>query len=1404
MPFPADPGPDALQVARAMALLWAPAGQARVVDVLGAAGWKTSGGARFDRTRVKQAITALREHGWMRPWDERLGAPHELTDEARILMYREILEVHSKSKLLAALCEAFKVEADALRDPWRWPLDDWQATVAVVRLELLGGASDEDIARMLTPINQYLSWDHICQRACLEAFAPDLFMRIAPDFRRHILLDVLRGATTSFDVTRLELFTWTVAACEEDPFEFSQAVCERVAEILLLQGKRVQAVHLASLLEVEDYTRDEEDDDYLDVKEGLGEAIRAGIHAQDGEWAKAQKSFELALKQKRAFYETRTRVMDPSLSWLYVLSLLAQNTPKHLEKARKFAVAESGTRKPTYILGWHLWVRAVDIRMGREQADPDAFHRGAVSGATGLDGLWSCVLRVWLGRQTFAGLAAADMGPSTEDLVGRLAALGFTWLAELVQTCEEVYNGAAPPPGFFARGEDEHWRTVLGALRAVSGDGSGPSAKKTGKMRLIWSITLDDWDQIEAITPMEQTRGKRGWLKPKKIPLSRLVRATGLEPEDAGVARALRKEPGYTSRYRMDIAAAAVELIGHPRVFLAEDPSRLVEVVRGAASLDVVRRDWGFELIMEPEPDSEDLEYEYDYYNKTTQEERKEQEALRFLAVQRESDSRIRIVEFTPAQRRVAKLLEGALSVPHDQEEELQTTLQALSKHFQIQSDHVVPAQQVDTESRLRAELSPMGDGLMFRLVAAPLGPEGPRLTPGLGRTRLMATVEDQQLGTERDLAAERRHVDEVTRAVGFLPPPAADDPVLEWTVEDPELALALLELLPPISGISALDWPRGKPVHVIPVGHAQVTARITTKKDWFQLDGEIAVSEGLVLTFAALLEAGGGKSRFIPMGDGVYAALSRELHERAVELVSIAEARGDGAAVPQAAAAWLEELLQGTDAKWDRAFAARVKRLREAREWVPAVPATLLTPLRPYQEDGFVWAMRLAKAGFGACLADDMGLGKTIQALGVMLSRAADGPALVVAPTSVCGNWLAEMRRFSPSLEPIDFSTSDRNKCVEDAGPGDVVVLSYTMMLQEKDLLGTRSWTTLVADEAQAVKNPAAKRSKALFGLEAGFRMALSGTPIENRLSELWSIMKFCNPGLLATARVFSKRFGVPIERDQDREAQRRLKRLIAPFVLRRTKAEVLHDLPPRTELMLSVSADPAEAAHYEAIRREAVAEAERVAAGGEAGGGRFHILSLLMKLRRAACDPRLVTPTYPDRGAKVQAFGELAAELVANGHKALVFSQFVDFLKLLAEPLKEAGIRYEYLDGSTPSAERTRRVAAFQGGSAELFLISLKAGGFGLNLTAADYVVITDPWWNPAAEDQAMGRAHRIGQARPVTAYRLVREATLEERIIEMHHEKRALAEGILSEADSGASIPDPAELIALMRGD
>jgi SNF2 family DNA or RNA helicase len=500
------------------------------------------------------------------------------------------------------------------------------------------------------------------------------------------------------------------------------------------------------------------------------------------------------------------------------------------------------------------------------------------------------------------------------------------------------------------------------------------------------------------------------------------------------------------------------------------------------------------------------------------------------------------------------------------------------------------------------------------------------------------------------------------------------------------------------------------------------------------------------------------------------------------------------------AAALALAELTEGMQLQSSAPWQEAMQRIGEALALRPEPPSTLQAQLRPYQLEGFRWLARLAHWGGGACLADDMGLGKTLQTLAVLLMRAPQGPALVIAPTSVCQNWVDEARRFAPTLRTQWFVGAERAALLEAAGPFDVLVCSYTLLQQEIESFAAKSWHSLVLDEAQAVKNFSTKRAQAVLALQADFRVAVTGTPVENRLEELWMVMRFLNPGLLGSRERFGERFVGPIERSNDAAMRAQLRRLIAPFMLRRTKSEVLTELPPRTEITLSVEPDADEAAFHEALRQNALAALADPSVPSHQK--RFQVLAELMRVRRACCHPQLVAPEVNVAGAKLKAFLELVTELIANRHKALVFSQFVDHLTLLRTHLDPTGVRYQYLDGSTPAAERVRRVQAFQSGEGDLFLISLRAGGVGLNLTAADYVIITDPWWNPAVEDQAASRAHRMGQERPVTVYRLVVKGSIEERIMQLHGAKRALAEGLFTGEEFGGawSVED---LLQLLRG-
>jgi SNF2 family DNA or RNA helicase len=460
----------------------------------------------------------------------------------------------------------------------------------------------------------------------------------------------------------------------------------------------------------------------------------------------------------------------------------------------------------------------------------------------------------------------------------------------------------------------------------------------------------------------------------------------------------------------------------------------------------------------------------------------------------------------------------------------------------------------------------------------------------------------------------------------------------------------------------------------------------------------------------------------------------------------------------------------------------------------VPTVPSTLQAELRDYQLEGYQWLARLAHWGVGACLADDMGLGKTVQALALLLDRAPNGPALVVAPISVAMNWQAEVARFAPTLTVRAYHS---NRSLADLGPFDVVIASYGMLQSDAVAFGEQHWHSVVLDEAQVIKNAATKRSQAAMALTADFKMIASGTPVENHLGELWNLFRFINPGLLGSKERFAERFSNPIERGE-KPARLHLKKLIQPFILRRTKTQVLSELPSRTEITLQVELSEEERHLYEALRQEAIIKIANLKTGD---GQSMQVLAEITKLRRFCCNPKLVLKNSTVAGSKLAVFADTVEELLENRHKALVFSQFVDHLAIVREWIEHKGISYQYLDGSTPALERKKRVDAFQAGKGDIFLISLKAGGTGLNLTAADYVIHLDPWWNPAVEDQASDRAHRMGQLRPVTIYRLVAQDTIEEKIIALHAQKRDLADSLLDGGDAAGRM-DTAALLRLLK--
>jgi superfamily II DNA or RNA helicase len=474
---------------------------------------------------------------------------------------------------------------------------------------------------------------------------------------------------------------------------------------------------------------------------------------------------------------------------------------------------------------------------------------------------------------------------------------------------------------------------------------------------------------------------------------------------------------------------------------------------------------------------------------------------------------------------------------------------------------------------------------------------------------------------------------------------------------------------------------------------------------------------------------------------------------------------------------------------------------LRGDDEATIVIPQSLRAELRPYQRDGLRWLQRLRALGFGGILADSMGLGKTVQTLAHLLAEheagRLDRPALVVAPTSVVPNWQAEVERFAPSLRTVVLHGADRAQRHPEIAAAHLVVTSYALLLRDRDVLLHQPWHVAVLDEAQNIKNADAKTAQVARQLDARQRLALTGTPVENHLGELWSLFAYAEPAVLGERKSFNRNFRAPIERDQDAVRSGVLGARIAPFVLRRAKQDVARELPPKTEIVRTVAFGTAQRDFYETIR---AAMNERVrSAIAERGLARSSIVVLdaLLKLRQACCDPRLVKAGGRSigAGAKIGMLMSMLDELMEDGRRILLFSQFTSMLALIEDELRGKEVPYVTLTGDTK--DRATPVRRFQDGEIPLFLISLKAGGTGLNLTAADTVIHYDPWWNPAVEQQATDRAHRIGQEKAVFVYKLVCEQTIEERIIELQARKGALASALLDGERS--AVPLDAEEIA-----
>lgn len=574
-------------------------------------------------------------------------------------------------------------------------------------------------------------------------------------------------------------------------------------------------------------------------------------------------------------------------------------------------------------------------------------------------------------------------------------------------------------------------------------------------------------------------------------------------------------------------------------------------------------------------------------------------------------------------------------------------------------------------------------------------------------------------------------------------------------------------------------------------LGEAQVKARaVATGMDWLELQVgfEIDGIEVSYETIQALVKEG---KHYLQLPDQGFAKINTEefgkLEEKIAELEGEVDAEGR-LKVSRYHGAYLDQSF-AIDWSEHKALGEMMQQLREL-EAIPSrpLPENLQPILREYQHNGYNWMSFLHDYSFHGILADDMGLGKTVQALSYLADRnAQEGPkpTLVMAPTSVVFNWADEAKKFTPQLKVLVLTGPDRKEFYSQMADYDLVITSYAIFRRDVEVLNKISWRTVILDEAQNIKNYRSKTALLVKELQAEQRWALTGTPLENRLSELWSIFDFLMPGFLGNYPHFKRKYQQPIELHHSKEHLERLRRRIYPFVLRRLKSEVASELPPKTEVTNLCEMNADQRKLYQevlaACRRQVFTEVE--SKGIEKS--QISILTALLRLRQVCCHPELLGPTFRKKqvsSGKFEAFRDLITEVIDEGHRVLVFSQFVEMLSLLRGWLDEAKIPYEYLDGRV--RKREERVKRFnEDDSIPIFLVSLRAGGTGLNLTGADYVIHYDPWWNPAVQDQATDRVHRIGQKRHVFSYKLITKDSVEEKILQLQEQKRTLAKELLS---------------------
>ncbi len=931
------------------------------------------------------------------------------------------------------------------------------------------------------------------------------------------------------------------------------------------------------------------------------------------------------------------------------------------------------------------------------------------------------------------------------------------------------------------------WQKVLASLSKIH-----ENRENKKKVRLIWEVHIDPITEVvHSVIPKEQILSKiDDWSIGKIVPLKNILthpeKYPYLTKKDIEIVSHTSQKTSNLQgdiSYSIDLTQPEF-LIGHPHIYSGNE-KKPIEILKKLPGLFIQRSSTEFfRLFLYPIP-SKDSQY------------RLIKESENHYSYYKYSEDTLKIYE---------ALGDLGVEFPLDAERDLLHTLGLLSDSISIQSDfqmrELSSIPEIHHSGKITLRILPFHTGISILLCINPFHSNETWYTPYSGSLQIVSESEGQKRNILRNFRTEKENLEFIINSCSTLS--LAEHPSdFLYRMSTPLQCLEFMLEVELLGDKVELEFPEGNPFSISGNIHfPSVHLNIQENSTFYNLRGYVEINPNKNIEihsiFARLPKS---IENFLPMEDGSYLCLTDDLYAifKELQLISISnktEILFSSLSIPV-----VMELLRpfpyvSYDKSWNEKFTAYTA-LQMSH---PPLPIGLKASLRSYQKEGFEWIMRSLEWGAGVCLADDMGLGKTIQTLAVLLAHAPQGPSMVVAPTSVMYNWEKEAKEFTPDLQIHIFGGVEREKILESLQPFDLLICSYSVLQNSENAekLSRVQWNIVLLDEAQMVKNSSSKRAESVLSLKSLHKILTTGTPIENHLGELWSLFHFLNPTLFGTKTMFKRKFVDPIQKYGEKKASERLQKLVSPFILRRLKKDVLLELPGKTEIILHVELNTQEREFYNSLRstvliklsEEELPESQK----------RIQVLSELMKLRRACCHPSLVDPSIAWEGSKFLLFQEIISELLENNHRALVFSQFVDHLSLLRTYFQSQGIPFQYLDGSSSRASRIKSMEDFQKGVGDVFLISLKAGGSGLNLTGADYVLHMDPWWNPAVEDQASDRAYRMGQKHPVTIYRLITANTIEESISSLHARKRDLAGSILEGVGGKMSLTSK-ELVDLL---